>query len=319
MLAHMTINHIAATSCDLPTPPEGWFDYAYQVGPDGRLLILRYDRDCRAEWEAYFSEIERGRPQSPGLPEGMRICVFDGEAETGSISLPSMRSPSFDRFENGDWVLAESRTLPGKVNALIYSSEGAELTRGHVGDGIEHLLTASDDKLWIGYFDEGIFGGAQDSSGRWPVSSGGVVRFDRALNDEWRLNDNPPQGLPVDDCYALSVNGSDVWSCYYSGFPIIHIAGERIRHFDNSVSGANAIAVSHEYVLLAGGYTGAERRLTLLRLTGGVASVIWQSDKALSHSSRQVTVAGRNGILHVVADGIWSQLRVEDLVASLDR
>jgi hypothetical protein len=46
-----------------------------------------------------------------------------------------------------------------------------------------------------------------------------------------------------------------VWSCYYSGFPIVHIdSQQRVRAWETELSGTRALAVSGESVLVYGGY-----------------------------------------------------------------
>ena len=43
-------------------------------------------------------------------------------------------------------------------NGVIYDADGQVVAERVLGDGIEHVLATSDGQVWIGYFDEGIYG-----------------------------------------------------------------------------------------------------------------------------------------------------------------
>jgi len=43
-------------------------------------------------------------------------------------------------------------------NGVIYAADGQVVAERVLGDGIEHVLATSDGQVWIGYFDEGIYG-----------------------------------------------------------------------------------------------------------------------------------------------------------------
>lgn len=67
-------------------------------------------------------------------------------------SIPTVRS-----FGDGRWLVVASRTRD-KANARVLTSDGALLDRLMLGDGIEHITIDRDHRIWVGWFDEGMFG-----------------------------------------------------------------------------------------------------------------------------------------------------------------
>ncbi|MFI7578403.1 hypothetical protein [Micromonospora sp. NPDC049497] len=59
-------------------------------------------------------------------------------------------------------------------------------------------------KLWVGYFDEGVYGNfGWGGPGPAPIGATGIARFTETLHPEWHF---PTDDLsPIDDCYALNV------------------------------------------------------------------------------------------------------------------
>lgn len=43
-------------------------------------------------------------------------------------------------------------------NAIIYSAEGTALAAETLRDGIQHVFTTGTGHVWVGYFDERVFG-----------------------------------------------------------------------------------------------------------------------------------------------------------------
>ncbi len=72
-------------------------------------------------------------------------------------------------------------------NAVLYGADGQVVSEHVLGDGIEHVLATSTGQVWVGYFDEGIYGnygwGGADSEE--PAGAYGIVRFSPRLEPEW--------------------------------------------------------------------------------------------------------------------------------------
>ncbi len=110
------------------------------------------------------------------------------------------------------------------------------------------------------------------------------------------------------DCYALNVATDAVWSCYYSGFPMVRIDSQRrVRAWGTALSGPRELAVSGDSVLVYGGYGEKETDCKLLRLREGqaeqTAEVNLRFPKCVE--LRQSTVVGRDKLLHVFTGDDW--------------
>jgi hypothetical protein len=109
------------------------------------------------------------------------------------------------RLPDGGYALASSRSTVGEKNIQLFDKLGKFKMSFAVGDGIEHLTVDSKGRIWVGYFDEGIFGAD-------PLSSGGLSRFSQSgkLEYQWSSEKNDI----IADCDALTVDDRDLlWIC----------------------------------------------------------------------------------------------------------
>ena len=139
-----------------------------------------------------------------------------------------------------------------------------------LGDGIGHVLATSTGQVWVGYFDEGIYGnygwGRTDSEE--PVGAYGIVRFSPDLEPDWHYPKYTGVGPwdAISDCYALNVDDTSAWACYDSDFPIVRIRDGAVTGWHNDIKGASALAVAGICVALFGGYGPDYDRLALAEL-----------------------------------------------------
>jgi hypothetical protein len=110
----------------------------------------------------------------------------------------------------------------------VLAPDGVILDRLTLGDGIEHVAIDAEDRVWVGWFDEGMFGndGWRVPGQEWPPSSNGVACFtaDGALLP---LPVWPVEAGTIADCYALNVVGAGAWACPYTEFPLVRfVPGE---------------------------------------------------------------------------------------------
>ena len=185
-------------------------------------------------------------------------------------------------------------------------------------DGIETLLCAPDGTLWVGYFDEGVFGGSY-SGGRAPVSAGGIVQFDAKGQVLWSFNGQVKDEDSIADCYAMTLAGNMLWSCFYADFPIARVDRGKVTLWSNQVEGAKAIAVADNIVLLAGGYDGDEERIAVVKVDGAASHQIGALRFSPTADGSAGLVRGRGGILHVVQKGLWSKLSVYDAALAVSQ
>lgn len=315
MIAASSIAEIKA----IPSAPSGWFDYGYTALMDGRLALIRTRTAVHAEYQRWWSAVNSDSPDLR-LPtfwnDDVRLSVFNGGAETDVVAVPSGSYPIVDRTADGRWLIASSRAEEGEANARIYSGDGAEEQAFPMGDGIENLLCAPDGTVWVGYFDEGVFGGP-NRDGSWPVSSGGIVQFDAGGKPCWLFNEHVQNTRAVADSYAMTLSGSALWACYYTDFPIVRVERGKAKFWANDIAGAKAVAVKDDVVVLAGGYGDETSRIAVVRLERGAARHIGSLSFAASPAGSAGMVQGRGSIMHVVADGLWSKFSVHRVVQAL--
>jgi hypothetical protein len=142
-------------------------------------------------------------------------------------------------------------------NAKVFTFDGALKRDFLLGDGIKDVQTTDDGRIWVCYFDEGIFG-----SFGWkrPIGARGFVLWNR---EGERLYDfTSPDGYysPADG-YALNVvSNTEMWCCYYQYFPLVRLRNERIDAvWQSPVQGSGGFAIWQDYVLFRGGYRGRDK------------------------------------------------------------
>lgn len=133
--------------------------------------------------------------------------------------------PIVEQLPDGRWLIANARS-DGNGNARLFGEDGTEERRFEFGDGIEHIKTDDEGRIWVGWFDEGVFGnGAWRLPGlKWAPSAHGIAAFDDrgALLMHATLQS-------IADCYALNVIGAEAWACTYTDFPLWQMTPSAIR------------------------------------------------------------------------------------------
>jgi hypothetical protein len=205
-------------------------------------------------------------------------------------------------------------------NAVLYDADGQVVSEHVLGDGIGHVLATSTGQVWVGYFDEGIYGnygwGLADSEE--PVGAYGIVRFSPSLEAAWHFPRYTEVGPwdAVNDCYALNVGDTCTWACYDSDFPVVCIRDGHVTGWDNDVKGAGALAVAGSSVALFGGYGPDYDRLALTTLDAGRAEPAGQYRIVLPGGEPLppgTEVIGRGSRLHFLTGTNWYQLEVSEI------
>jgi hypothetical protein len=207
--------------------------------------------------------------------------------------------PTAQPLPNGEILIIGSRCHFGngdpEKNAAVYDRCGNLLRRFVVGDGIEEVQTTRDGLIWISYFDEGVFG---DDA----IGASGIVCFDGQGRKVWDF-EAPPEANTMADCYAMNVADDVVWACYYTDFPVVRIDREKkVQAWRNLMTGAGAMAVDDQRVVLWGGYGENRTRCVVQEYSEG--------DQELKNARRvelkfpdevdvkRVRVLGRGATLH---------------------
>ncbi len=305
----------AATTVILPVLPDGWQTLAYAVLADGRLAITGVNADLRHEWRRDDKGRVLGNPNEVAAQATARIWTFDGQRlEAGPSFALKTPFPVVDRFPDGRWLVAGVRGGEGR----ILSAEGSELRRLRLGDGIMHLKIDETSAIWVGWFDEGVFGNegwsVPDLDG--PPSNYGLAAFDDA-GALVRAVHPTPKGSEIADCYALNVVGEAAWACTYTEFPISRsqVAAPSVW-WSNTMSGARALAVDLPHVLLAGGYSVEGDRLVLGKLGPDAFEQLdeWRLPLGGGFPEEVEFVDARGDRLHVIMDGVWHMWTVRQFL-----
>jgi hypothetical protein len=174
---------------------------------------------------ASFADTRAGAP--------IRSVVTVGGAVT-VIREHRITFPEIQAFTDGQVLLVGSRARwtdqGGEHNALIIDHDGSVVAEACIGDGIEHVYTDVNDRVWVGYFDEGIFGnnGWGEPGREPPIGAPGLVRFGRDLSIDWQFSESGVGGGHFfADCYTLNVGANSTWTCYYDDFPVVRIADDQ--------------------------------------------------------------------------------------------
>ncbi|NUS43583.1 MAG: hypothetical protein HOQ24_07850 [Mycobacteriaceae bacterium] len=196
-------------------------------------------------------------------------------------------------------------------NAVVYDDAGGVERTGVLGDGIEHVATTAAGDIWVGYFDEGVFGnyGWLD-----PVGSSGLLRFDENLTQAWEFT-SPGEGLAIFDCYALNVTDAEVWACYYTDFPIVRIRDGQIRAW-RSGRAAHAVLADGDAVALARGYGADHDWIAAGRLDGGEAHFGPDRRMVMPDGAPlppPVRIHAHGPELSLIHDNIWYKLGLGDI------
>jgi hypothetical protein len=205
-------------------------------------------------------------------------------------------------------------------NAVLYGADGQVVSEHVLGDGIGHVLATRTGEVWAGYFDEGIYGnyGWGRAETEEPVGAYGIVRFSPGLAPAWHFPKYTEDGPwdAISDCYALNVDDSRAWACYYSDFPVVRILDGAATGWHNDVKGASALAVAGSRIAMFGGYGPDRDRLAAAELGAdraeptGEYRIVLPDGQSLPEGTQ---IIGRGSRLHFLAKTSWHQLDVDDI------
>jgi hypothetical protein len=157
-----------------------------------------------------------------------------------------------------DWLLVRGRADGNSDrNAHVYGPDGTCLRSFHAGDGIEDIQATEDGRIWVSYFDEGVFGNTV-------LGQTGLACLDSSGRANFRFNELASAGAVPDiaDCYALNVcSNREAWLYYYTDFPLVRLVDGQVAELwaGIGVKGSHAFAVSGRHALFAGGYNKRDR------------------------------------------------------------
>lgn len=237
-------------------------------------------------------------------PVTIRVCVQEpGGRIVSTTSIPgfTFAHPLVGELPGGDLILVGSRCRwsdKGVVpNAGVWSPDGRRMARAVIGDGVASIEVTNRGEIWVGYFDEGIYGNfGWGEPGPRPIGASGLLRLSRSLDLVWRY---PADARPaIDDGPSLNVVGDVVWMTHDADYPLVRIADGRPSVWTNETGSASAVLVEGETVALVG------RSITTGTLRDGAFHPTGTCDLELL--PRPVGFVARGAVLHVFDEqGEW--------------
>ena len=272
-----------------------------------------------------------GRTESPGSPSfpesqaknsysaKVSVTGFDYEIcydlRDLDVTFPFVQTLPGDRILIVGSRCKRSKDQVVEQNAIMHNPDGSLEARFCLGDGIEHVQADSAGRIWVGYFDEGVFGNfGWGDSGREsdPMGQAGLVCFNDSGKKLWEFE--APAGVGgIDDCYALNVDKHSVWACYHSDFPIVHIDDQnRTIGWTTNLAGPRALAIARNRVLAFGGYGDHQTDCFLLQLGDGRAEIRASVQLKLPGNvdPSSLRAIGRGPLLHLFTPTEWSSFLV---------
>lgn len=299
------------------------------VGGNGSLIIL----SISAQTAAQFGATERYRGCwyfTNGLHEPYDATVsIIGERTQQVIKLSGLKAwcPQIEVLPQGEILVVNGRcdVRNEQDNAFVYGRNGRLLRSFPLGDGIKHVQTLPDGRIWVGYFDEGIFGNTGWKTKPWvhEAATNGLACFDSVGRLLWRYRP-PPDGNHISDCAALNATDAGVWACTYTNYPVTRIQPDGTVHYwENSFPGVQAIAVAGSRLMLwdGGSLPEDEVRCTIQRIDGDelidLHEVVLELPNGTPLDGRMAIVLGRGSQLHAFHGTDWHRFDLSDPSSSL--
>jgi hypothetical protein len=186
-----------------------------------------------------------------------------------------------------------------------------------LGDGIEHVLATSSGDVWVGYFDEGVFGNyGWGGPGPEPIGDHGLTVFDDQLAPKWRFPAYETPWGGISDCYALNVTDDATWTCYYTDFPVVKIHDRTVTGWRNTTAGVRALVTDGDRIALIGGYREERNRVEIGQLSDGEVQPARSTRLALPGGHDLpvgAAIFGRGPELHVVVEDTWYRASLDQL------
>jgi hypothetical protein len=305
------------------TRPVGFKPVSVSVGLNGSAVRLLVPEEIAARlfetvvqpgWASFPTTKTEGDYSSmvviSGRPGGSEELRLSGLTATYPIieALPDNQvlvvAPRCRRFPDGSHEL----------NAKVYDSSGGLKREFLLGDGIEHVQADVRGNIWVGYFDEGVYGNFGWQAGD-TFGAAGLSCFSDSGQKLWDFQ--PPEGFDaISDCYALNVCRQAAWAYYYTGFPFVRIDSHwQVRCWETESAGGKTFAVAEQKILLYGGYRDEGTSCKLFEIDGDSTKLVANISLVLpiEVDLSKSTVIGRDTELHVISGDDWHRFSLESL------
>jgi hypothetical protein len=247
--------------CAIPTL-RGFSLVRNAVANDGSLLFLFAETStAKSLSETYKQGIGVFPRTRAEIAAGLCLVRMTSMA-SHTVELPELdlTFPQVDTFPDGRVLVVGPRCSwrshdDFDLNGAIIRPETREATRILLGDGISSMQIDSLGRIWVRYFDEGVFGnfGWGGRDGPAPIGCSGLACFSASGEKIWEFPRNPTYA--ISDCYAVNVSGTDAAIFFYTDFPLCKISGNfELTYWKPKLAGCKAFAISKTEVLFSGQY-----------------------------------------------------------------
>jgi hypothetical protein len=288
------------------------------VGPNDDAVVLLASPEAAAEALSYVTSSNGVRsPRSlTDQPYTCTVLHCSGRKRTRLDIEVDIAFPSVQPIIGGGALIVGARCSYKRrspdQNAAMYDAKGSIVRRMVLGDGIRSVQVDQENRIWVSYFDEGIFG---NRGWNEPIGGPGLLRWDMDGRITWSFE--PPIGFDmICDCYALNVAVDAAWACYYTTFPVVRVGrGDQISAWVNGVDGVGTLAVDDERILLWGGYGDDRTRCVVRSVAGDQLGPSRWLDLRLPDGGdlSAARVIGRGPVLHAFAGDSWYTFDLREL------
>jgi hypothetical protein len=288
---------------------------ATSVDANGNALLLTANREDQAKASAKENRGIGIFPKSRSASDLAFSLAVQSGAGTKTISLPAMNItfPYVDLFSDGGCILVGARSSWRSENdfdlngALIEAGAKTE-KRVCFGDGIEDIGIDGTDRIWISYFDEGVFGNfGWSHPGPTGLGAGGINCFDRTGELLWQHNREDGTEY-IDDCYAMNVSPRGVWFFFYSAFKVARVTEDfSVEYFDTPINGSHSFVTDGRRFVFSSQYSEPATTFHATSLYKG--KLVHRRKLSLSLpagiNADQIKMTARGDKLHVFTDKHW--------------
>jgi hypothetical protein len=214
-MAQAPLEAVLALRADVTAELDGRRPAHPSVAFTGAALWLAFDEEnySRAS-ETWLRDASRPPERQADRRYDVSVVAHDGRAaRSTTLRGVHARYPMVQILPDDEILLVGARcrfTSDRTVeedNAFVFGWDGTERRHFMLGDAIEDIQASSRGRIWISYFDEGVYGrvmwGGEGEPG--PPSAAGLLSTDGSGRILWRFRPSAADIGRIDDCYALNV------------------------------------------------------------------------------------------------------------------
>lgn len=194
-------------------------------------------------------------------PRIFRLLILtNGRQQVVELPALNVTFPFVDVFPDGRVLVAGSRSQwrasdDFDLNGVVVDPTSGTQHSFLLGDGIEASAVDTLGRVWVSYFDEGIFGNfGWGHPGPEPVGASGLNCFSDRGDVIWSFPLESEAG-PISDCYAMNLSEDRVAVYTYTEFNLCRISASfDTEIFKTDLKGCHHFAISDSHVLFTGQY-----------------------------------------------------------------